>query len=120
MILKNSPIFTTYNYLQLITLQLITTIFYNLKKQKTHMRKILTLFIMLMFSGILAFAQNRVVTGTVTDDKGLPVEGATVQVKGTKIGTEADQNGTFRISVPPDARLVFSGVGITPPGSCSG
>ena len=77
------------------------------------MRKILTLFMMLMLSGVLAFAQNRVVTGAVTD-KGLPVEGATVQVKGTKIGTEADQNGTFRISVPPDARLVFSGVGITP------
>jgi TonB-linked SusC/RagA family outer membrane protein len=78
------------------------------------MRKILTLFIMLMFSGILAFAQNRVVTGTVTDDKGVPIEGASVRIKGSRTGIATDAGGNFSISVPPGATLVFSGAGITP------
>lgn len=77
------------------------------------MRRVLTLFTMLMLSGVLAFAQNRVVTGTVTDDKGTPIPGATVRVKGARTGTAADASGNFRISVPAGATLVFSGVGIT-------
>jgi TonB-linked SusC/RagA family outer membrane protein len=87
---------------------------YNLKKTKSHMRKILTLFIMLMFSGILAFAQNRVVTGTVTDNKGVPIEGASVRIKGSRTGIATDAGGNFSISVSPGATLVFSGVGIAP------
>lgn len=78
------------------------------------MRRFLTLFVMLMLSGILAFAQNRVVTGVVTDDKGAPVEGASIRVKGSKTGTAADLNGSYSISVPANATLVISGVGITP------
>src|SRR5688572_22544835 len=78
------------------------------------MRRFLTLFVMLMLSGILASAQNRVVTGVVTDDKGAPVEGATIRVKGARTGTSADINGAYSISVPANATLVISGVGITP------
>ena len=40
----------------------------------------------LILSGVFAFAQNRVVTGTVTDDKGVPIEGASVKIKGSKTG----------------------------------
>ncbi len=69
---------------------------------------------MVMLSGILAFSQNRVVSGVITDDKGVPVEGATVRVKGSKTGTAADLNGAFTISVPSGATLIISGVGITP------
>lgn len=68
---------------------------------------------MLMLSGVLAFAQNRIVTGTVTDDKGLPVEGASIKVAGSRTGVAADANGNFRISVPAGATLVISGVGLT-------
>ncbi len=78
------------------------------------MRRFLTLFIVVMLSGILAFSQNRVVTGVVTDDKGIPVEGATVRVKGTKNGVAADLNGAYSINVPSNATLIISGVGITP------
>ena len=76
------------------------------------MRRFLTPFILLMLSGIMTIAQNRVVTGTVTDDKGAPVESASVKVKGAKGGTAADANGHFSISVPANGNLVFSGVGI--------
>src|SRR5215212_9324294 len=78
------------------------------------MRRFLTLCVVLMFSEILAFAQSRLVTGTVTDDKGTPIEGASVRVKGAKSGTAADANGKFSISVPSGATLIFSGVGLTP------
>ena len=77
------------------------------------MRRFLSLFIMLMLSVALAFAQNgRVVTGNVTDDKGLPIEGASVKVKGSKVGVAADANGNFKITVPDNATLVFSGTGL--------
>jgi protocatechuate 3,4-dioxygenase beta subunit len=77
------------------------------------MRRFLSLFTMLMLCGVFAFAQNRVVTGTITDDKGAPVEGASIRVKGTRTGASADAQGAFRISVPPGATLTISGVGVT-------
>lgn len=68
---------------------------------------------MLMLSGVLAFAQNRVVTGTVTDNNGNSIPGATVRVKGARAGTAADANGNFSLSVPSNATIVISGVGLT-------
>jgi hypothetical protein len=53
------------------------------------------------------------VTGRVTNEKGEPVLGATVQVKGTNTATTTDIEGRFRISVPAadNAILVISFVG---------
>lgn len=77
------------------------------------MTRILSLFVMFMLFGVLAFAQNRVVTGTVTDQNGIPVEGASVTVVGTNKGTSSDQNGVFRISdVAPNATIRVTGSGI--------
>ncbi len=77
------------------------------------MTRILSLFVMFMLFGVLAFAQNRVVTGTVTDEKGVPVEGASVSVVGTNKGTSSDQNGVFRLSdVAPNATIRVTGSGI--------
>ena len=41
-----------------------------------------------------AFSQTKSITGKVTDDKGAPIQGATVTVKGTKVGasTAADDS----------------------------
>lgn len=58
-------------------------------------------------------AQNRTITGRVTDESGTPVPNASVQVKGTSFGTTTKPDGTFTISVPANARtLVFSSVGM--------
>lgn len=51
------------------------------------------------------------VTGKITDDKGQPLSGVSVLVKGTNNGTTTDANGNFSISVPDGAVLVFSYVG---------
>ena len=75
------------------------------------MRRFLALFMMLILSGVLTFAQNRIVTGRVTDDKGNPVAGATVRLKGSKKGTAADADGNYSINAPKGSTLVVSGVG---------
>ncbi len=74
------------------------------------MRKlILTMLVGLVFV-LNAAAQNRIVTGKVTDEKGVPVPNASVIVKGTETGTATSTNGTFSLSVPPRAILVISSI----------
>jgi iron complex outermembrane receptor protein len=52
------------------------------------------------------------VTGQVTDEKGQPLTGVSVLIKGSTRGTTSDANGNFRIAVPDnDAVLIFSFVG---------
>src|SRR5690554_5920471 len=58
-----------------------------------------------------AMAQQQV-TGTVTDADGSGVPGASVVQKGTTHGTVTDSNGNYSISVPADATLTFSFVGL--------
>ena len=67
----------------------------------------------LMIISLGAFAQNRQVTGSVTDqDGGSPLPGVNVVVKGTAIGTATDADGKFSLSVPQNSTtLVFSFVG---------
>lgn len=52
------------------------------------------------------------VTGVIADDQGAPLVGATVQVKGTDIGTVTDVEGKFSLQVPDlNAVLVVSYTG---------
>jgi len=77
------------------------------------------LILSLCLSFILAFAlparaqsqQFQSVQGTVVDDKGESVIGATVKVVGTSAGTITDINGHFKINVLPKAKLSISYVG---------
>jgi len=48
------------------------------------------------------------VQGQVKDQKGEPLPGVTVMVKGTTIGTQTDVNGNFSLKVPDKSTLVFS------------
>lgn len=61
----------------------------------------------------VSFAQNRVITGRVTDSKdGSAMQGVTVAVKGANAVTQTGADGTFRLSVPDNAAaLVFTFVG---------
>ena len=79
------------------------------------MRKLVTLFLCLLFSLFQLQAQNRTITGTVTDESGKPVSGASVLVKGTTGGTLTKENGSYSISVPSTATaLVISGLNLAP------
>ena len=66
-----------------------------------------------MFSLLLAAGQNRTITGKVTDEKGTPLVNASVVVKGTNLGTTTAADGSFSLSVSPNASiLVASYVGL--------
>src|SRR5262249_43662655 len=59
-----------------------------------------------------AFSQTKTITGKILDDKGAPLQGATVTVKGTKQGSSTGPDGSFTINVPSSANpLVISSVG---------
>jgi TonB-dependent starch-binding outer membrane protein SusC len=69
--------------------------------------------IMLALVAQISFAQNKVISGKVTDSKdGSAVQGATVSVKGSNVATQTNADGTFKLNVPDNATaLVFSSVG---------
>ena len=70
---------------------------------------ILTLFMALIVQ--LTFAQQKTVSGTVSDENGLPLIGATVVISGTSSGTTTDFDGNYKINASSGDVLNFSYVG---------
>lgn len=58
-----------------------------------------------------AMAQNKVVQGTVLDDLGEPVIGATVKVAGTKTAVITDMDGNYKLAVPKGGKVTVSYIG---------
>lgn len=81
-------------------------------KQTTLNRGVYTLALLFLFSCI-SFAQNNVtVKGTILDDKKQPMEGVSVQEKGTNNATRTLGNGSYQINVASSRSvLVFTYVG---------
>src|SRR5688572_32082811 len=77
------------------------------------MRKIALLLSLLVLS-VLAFAQQRTVSGTVRDDKGDPIPFATVTEVGKNNTTQADANGVFTMKVAENAQLRVTATGYSP------
>lgn len=76
---------------------------------KTKFSGILTL--LLVFIAHMTFAQEKTVSGTVSDDAGLPLPGVNIIIDGTTTGTQSDFDGNFSIGVAQGQTLVFSYVG---------
>lgn len=75
------------------------------------MRKIVMLVMAFLLSVSHLWAQQRTITGKVTDDKGAPLVNVSVFIKGTKTGTITKADGSFSISIPAgETTLVFSSV----------
>jgi TonB-dependent starch-binding outer membrane protein SusC len=74
------------------------------------MRKLVSIFVAFVLFTTQTFAQEKTVTGKVTDEKdGSPLPGVSVTVKGTSTGTTTGTDGSFRLIIPASARtLVFS------------
>lgn len=82
--------------------------------ENTFMKRILLLGMPLILV-VLAFRPIKAITvsGTITDDKGSPVIGASVMVKGTRSGTSSKTDGTYKIVVAnSNDVLVFSAIGM--------
>ena len=81
-----------------------------MKKQFLTLKRAL-LFIVAATLSLSAFAQNNV-SGTVIDNNGEPVIGASVVVKGTSTGTVTDLDGKYSlVNVARNAVLEFSSIG---------
>ena len=74
-------------------------------------RKIVLSLIAVLVLGLYAFAQNKQVSGTVSDANGNPVAGATVMVDGTSIGTTTNAAGQYSLSAPADGTLSVTFIG---------
>ena len=55
------------------------------------------LVLLLVLVAQLTFAQERAVSGTVSDNTGMPLPGVSVLVKGTKTATQTDFDGKYSI-----------------------
>lgn len=77
------------------------------------MKRMLLLSAFWFFAVHISYAQDRTIEGNVTDaTDNLPLIGANVVVKDTKIGTTTDENGHFVLGLPPNATtLVISFIG---------
>ena len=76
---------------------------------KSLQKPLMALFLLCLFP-LGAMAQS-VVKGTVNDEAGEPVIGATVKVQGTQKGSITDFDGNFSVEAGPNATLVISYVG---------
>lgn len=75
------------------------------------LRKLL-LMLVTVFSFTVLQAQEKAVSGTVTDaNDGMGIPGVSVVVKGTTVGTTTDIDGKYMLNVDANSTLVFSFVG---------
>ena len=72
------------------------------------MSKVCTLLLCFLVTTSQLLAQTKTVTGKVTDEKGLPIAGATVKEKGTKNGVTAADDGSFAIKIFTTPFLTYS------------
>ena len=79
---------------------------------KSLQKPLVFLFLLCLFP-MGALAQG-IVSGTVNDEVGEPIIGATVKVQGTNDGTITDFNGNFSVRAASDATLNISYVGYLP------
>ncbi|MCU0373664.1 MAG: TonB-dependent receptor plug domain-containing protein [Chitinophagaceae bacterium] len=79
-----------------------------------NMRLSLFLLAAALLMQMAAWAQSTV-KGKITNAQGQPLSGASVAVKGSKVGTSTDENGNFNLTVPAGSRtLVISYAGYEP------
>ena len=71
-------------------------------------KSILSIFLSLAIS-VTAYAQQ--ITGSVSDDNGIPLPGASIVIQGTSDGVTSDFDGNFSIDTAQGSTLVISYVG---------
>lgn len=78
--------------------------------KKLLLKKLLSCQVLLLLC-CAALAQGTSVKGKITDERGLPLPGATIVIKGTTRGITADANGNYTINAASTDILLFSIVG---------
>ncbi|WP_276483848.1 SusC/RagA family TonB-linked outer membrane protein [Paraflavitalea pollutisoli] len=75
--------------------------------------KTTAMMLFFLLACITAAVAQQTVKGKVTSNKGEPVPGASVTIKGSSTGTNTADDGSFTLAVPAGATLVVSNVGFT-------
>lgn len=76
------------------------------------MRRLLLIMLSMLLVSAQLLAQNRTITGKVTDAQGNGIPNASVMIKGASAGTTTDTDGSFSLSVPANAKtLIITSVG---------
>ena len=87
--------------------------FYQLENRPNmRLRRLGYLMMVWVLASMSLMAQDRAVSGKVTESNGAILPGVSVLVKGTVRGTQTDGNGNYKLEVPANATLVFSFVGM--------
>ena len=82
-----------------------------MRKSLRTISQIMLVSVSMLLLSVAASAQN-VITGKVTDSKdGSPLSGITVSVKGTRTATQSGTDGSYKITAPANATLLFTSVG---------
>jgi len=76
---------------------------------RTKLNGILTLLLALVVH--ISFAQDKTISGTVTDSDGLPLPGVNIVVEGTTNGTQTDFDGIYSISASEGQSILFTYIG---------
>lgn len=70
------------------------------------------LVLVLVLVAQITFAQERAVSGVVSDNAGMPLPGVSVLIKGTKTGIQTDFDGKYSINATSSQVLIFSFIGM--------
>jgi len=65
----------------------------------------------MLFCGLTLFAQDRTIIGKITADDGSVLPGVNITLRGSNRGANSTAEGTYQISAPSNAVLVFSFIG---------
>ncbi|MDQ6763922.1 MAG: carboxypeptidase-like regulatory domain-containing protein, partial [Bacteroidota bacterium] len=85
-----------------------------MKQFNLRVAKIIFFAISFFLSSSFLFAQNKI-EGRITDvETQAPLEGVSVSVKNSKVGTSTNANGEFMLDAPKSSRLVVSYIGYEP------
>src|SRR5690606_30512595 len=76
---------------------------------RTKSSRFLTLLLALLVQ--IVFAQEKTISGNVTDQDGLPLPGANIVVKGSATGVQTDFDGNYSIIASVGQTLVYSYIG---------
>lgn len=77
-------------------------------------QKLLMLVLGVILMSLQAFAQQKTITGKVTDDEGLPLPGVSISIKGSTSGTSSRNDGTYSILATAGQVLQFRFIGTIP------
>jgi TonB-linked SusC/RagA family outer membrane protein len=78
-------------------------------------RSAIAICAVLMTLAVTTYAQSgKLVSGTITDEKGNPMAGATISVKGAQQGTTTDEKGHYSLKIPDNSTLIIAFIGYAP------